>query len=172
MRAIVTVLLLLALGLIGLLCLATWRGLPQNETKIERGGEMVFADFGFAVEGTTIADRPGQPDHGVEASGRYMCVDLRVMNYAKVVDFSFRDSMAVLVDEHGRTFRVDAAATRAARGADPIETAIPPGGSRVTHLVFDVPDDATGLRLRFELGSPIMNLLDTAFDGQRTLALE
>jgi len=172
MCRIAAVLLLLALGLIGLLCLARWRSLPQNDTTIARGDEMVFVDFSFAIEGTTTADRLGAPDHGVEASGRFVCVDLRVMNTRTVGDFSFGDRQALLVDEHGNVFRVDAAAIRALRGSDQIETVAPPGGSRVAQLVFDVPDDATGLRLRFDLGSPIENVLEAAFAGTRSLALE
>jgi hypothetical protein len=172
MRAIAAVQLLLVLGVGGLLGVAQWRGQPNNETRIARGAEMVFADFGFAVERTTLADRLGPPDHDVEASGRYVCVDLRVLNHMQAGDYAFRDGAALLVDGQGRTFRVDAAATRAARGGDPTGTAIPPGGSGVIQLVFDVPDDATGLRMRFDLGSPIENLLEAAFDGQRSLALE
>ena len=94
------------------------------------------------------------------------------MNTRTVGDFSFADSQALLVDEQGNVFRVDAAAIRALRGSDVVETVAPPGGSRVAQLVFDVPDDATGLRLRFDLGSPIENVLEAAFAGTRSLALE
>ena len=169
MRAITTLLLLLAVGLTGLLGIAAWRRQPQHETRFARGDELVLTDFGFAVERTAMADRPGQPDHG---PGRDVAVDLRVTNHAKVAANPFLDVAAMLVDEQGRTVRVDAAAHGAARGTDPIGTAIPPGGSLVTHLVFDVPADATGLRLLFDLDMPIANLLEDAFNGRRTLALE
>src|SRR5262245_37705730 len=168
MRVIAAVLLLLALCIVGLLGLARWRGLPQNETRIARGGTMDFDDFGFSIERTTTADRLG----AVQASGRFVCVDLRVMNHMKVVAYTFGDPAALLVDGQGRVYRVDAAATRAARGADPTETAIPPGGSGVTRLVFDIPDDATNLRMRFDFDSPIGNVLEAALAGQRSLALE
>jgi hypothetical protein len=172
MRSIVAVLVLVALAVVSLLCLGLWRSQPQNETRIARGDALEFADFAFAVEGVTLAERLGQPSRGVEASGRFVCIDLRVMNHRQDGDYSIRDRAAVLVDALGRSFRADAVATRTLRGFDAVETTVPPGSSRVTHLAFDVPADATGLRLHFDLGSPLMNLLDAASDGHRTLALE
>ena len=147
MRRIAAVLLLLALCLIGLLCLARWRSLPPNDTMIARGDEMVFADFRFAIEETTTADRLGAPDHDVEASGRFVRVDLRVMNTRTVGDFSFEDRRALLVDEQGNVFSVDAAAIRALRGSDQIETVYSMRGSQKKPLAHrNVRCQLTSLR--------------------------
>ena len=125
-----------------------------------------YDDFAFSV--TNV-----RRDTSASGKNAPTIVTLKVHNQARRVPFQFRRSMAVIVDDQGRSFRIDPqgqAALDAARGKpDPLAAPIPAGTSAQTDLVFKIPDDAR--RPRLNLNSGAMGRIEESIVGADRIAL-
>jgi Domain of unknown function (DUF4352) len=89
------------------------------------------------------------------ASGPFTVVQIGMQN-AGNQSITLQTSDFRLVDDRGRSYAVDAEATRlasqGARRRSPFEATVPPGGRLETALAFETAPDASALSLRVSLG--------------------
>jgi hypothetical protein len=164
--------LLIAFGCL-LVAALGWTACVRQDKVAARGQELLFDDFGFSVRDVRKTKTLGPQGHAATASGTYWIVDLQVANHAKRVAYRLDTHQAAIVDAQGRRFGESPegrAALRAAGGATEPVAEIGHGESCVTRLVFDVPDDAAGPRLKIRFGD-IGSLLDYALLGDWSLEL-
>ncbi|HET6202542.1 MAG TPA: hypothetical protein VFI25_07040 [Planctomycetota bacterium] len=155
-----------AAGLLGLLVL--FAALNRRDQDAARGEEIRYDDFGFSLLDHRRSAVPS-------AAGKVLLlVDLRVSNHAKRVPFRFDPATVRLLGGDGREFQaVSASRPDLPPGRDPFERALPPGGSCVAELGFDVPSDLREPRLRISFGrNGFLDLLDDVFWGRKRIRLE
>lgn len=140
--------LILASLVLGFAAAGGWMAFVRRDRVAPPGEELLFDDFAFSVK-------------DVRVQGRTWTVDLQVANHAKRVGYRLDTHQAVIVDEQGRRF---SAANPPATGE------LPHGESRVTPLVFDLPDDARAPRLAIRFGE-IGSLIDYVLLGDWSLEL-
>lgn len=140
--------LILASLVLGFAAAGGWMAFVRRDRVAPPGEELLFDDFGFSVK-------------DVRVQGRTWTVDLQVANHAKRVGYRLDTHQAVIVDEQGRSF---------AASNPPASGELPHGESRVTPLVFDLPDDARVPRLAIRFGE-IGSLLDYVLLGDWSLEL-
>ena len=134
--------------------------------------EIQYDDFAFAVQGI----RPAAPVGAAvtEAAHRGYCVvTLQIANHAKRVDFNFKKSTAILVDEQGREYHTSETAQQAI-GLNQTPTCtspIPAGRSCTTELAFELPEDARASTFRVSEGGRVGDVLDLIFYGKKRITL-
>ena len=131
--------------------------------------------------------RRGETDGGIGegALSSSVGVVLEVRNDFVPLDYRFDPSHAVLVDDTGRSFpplrkiRVVMRSTdpllqpAASEEEDPFARELALGASAVGELVYEVPRDAKGLRLRVTMGGkPLGEEVAATLEGRRFIALE
>ena len=128
----------------------------QEEAKpIAKVGETVqYGDIAFTVTDVTTAASLGNQFTRKDAQGLFYVVSLKIENKAKetnTIDSSIDSSMITLTDSQGRTFdrSIDGQTAKGmAQGkVDLFLQQVQPGLNVNGDIVFDIPKDATGLKL-------------------------
>lgn len=166
----ITAAVLLVMAVVGLSILAL---LNRHNQVVGLNQEIQYDDFAFAVLGTVKANSVGSVTTQQSTDGQYYVVTMKVTNHAKRVNYRFPKNGAILVDEGGREYRVSAAGQRALEGettkSGGCESEIPPGGSCITDLVFELPKEARISHLRISEGGAVGDVLDTIFYGRKII---
>jgi hypothetical protein len=161
------------LAAIGISLLATLALLNRRDQTVGLNREIQYDDFAFSVLGVRKAAALGKNDSQV-ASGVYYVVTIKVANHALRVDYTFKNSSAVLVDSLGREFHLSKSgqqALEASQGRQCIG-AIPAGASCAVDVVFDLPADTHVSQFRISEGGLAGDILDVVFFGKKRIALE
>jgi hypothetical protein len=122
--------------------------------RVTAGQSLLLGALTVTVEGVQRAqDVLGSGGRG--PSGAFTVVLLGMRN-AGDQPVSMQPTDFRLIDDRGRTYAVDAEATRAAsqsaRRRAPFDATVPPGGGLETALAFETAADAGGLTLLVSLG--------------------
>lgn len=136
--------------------------------------EIQYDDFAFSVLGAVKANSVGNYVMQHSTEGQFYVVTMKIANHAKRVNYSFDKSTAILVDESGKEYRISTAGQKALEGettkSSGCESEIPPDGSCITDLVFELPKDAQVSHLRVS-GSAAGDVLDTIFYGKKIIKI-
>jgi len=123
----------------------------RRDHEARAGEEQIYDDFGFAVV-------------GAERAGGRCTIELQVANHAKRVPFKMDNFRVRLVDARGERYEdISELATHP-------KPRIEAGETVVEWHVFDLPQEARGVRLEVSFGT-IPDALDWVFLGKRTYAL-
>jgi hypothetical protein len=158
---------------IGISLLAMLAVLNRKDQIVGLNQEIQYDDFAFSVLGVRKADDLGNGDSRISAGGVYYIVTLKIANHAKRVDYRFKKTSALLLDDRGREFHI------AGGGQDGLDSkqshqcsgAIPAGASCVTELMFDLPADARVKQLRISEGGLVGDILDVVFFGKKRIEI-
>ncbi len=161
---------LLLVAALGLLLALALVACVRREQHVPLGGEIVYDDFGFAV----LEHRTEAKIGDAVPRGTFHVVRLEVRNHAKRVDYELDAHRPVLFDEQGHEYEISADGQRAldATSTSPRRSAIGPGESYVSDLVFDAPEGARDLRLRVSWGGKFVDVVDDVVCGSRDVALQ
>jgi hypothetical protein len=123
-----------------------------SRPKVLRMGErQCFDDWCVSVEHAARRSRVGQPPADVEARGVFYVVTVRVSNAARRRAQRAADVGVCLIDDNGHRYGPSPLGQRAldatGAGGQDLTTRMPPGGSFVRRVVFDVPREAAELAL-------------------------
>ncbi len=135
--------------------------------------EIQYDDFAFSVEAVHKATSLGFGESHANAQGVYYIVTLKIANHAKRVDYTFKRSAAVLLDDLGREFRLSESGQRALEStksnncSEPIRA----GASCTTEVAFEVPENARVSLLKISEGGSVGDILDFVFYGTKRIAL-
>jgi len=165
------------LGLVLVTCavLALW-SLVRHDQRAAIGEELLYDDFGFRVRSVRTLEDVGDTDARLQAGAgqSFVVVRFEVENHARRVDYDMSNHRAVLEDETGRTFEVDADATRAlAENTHALSTParIRAGDFTSSDLVFRVPAAVSALRLRVKWKTEPFDGIDQTVFGDRAIVL-
>jgi hypothetical protein len=143
----------------------------QNQT-VGMKQEIQYDDFAFSVLGAVKANSVGSYVSQHSTEGQFYVVTMKIANHAKRVNYSFDKSVAILVDESGKEYRISATGQKALDGETTksvgCESEIPPGGSCITDLVFELPKDVQVSHLRVS-GGAAGDVLNTIFYGKKII---
>jgi Domain of unknown function (DUF4352) len=158
---------------IGILLVAMLAILNRRNEVVGLNQEIQYDDFAFSVQGVRKASTLGKGDSQTLNGVYFYVVTIKVTNHAKRVDYTFKRSSAVLVDDAGREFHLSDNGQRALESAQSNRCAdpIPAGASCITEVVFEVAEDAGPLQLRFSEGGSIGDILDFVFYGTKRIGL-
>jgi hypothetical protein len=134
--------------------------------------EIQYDDFAFAVQGIRPAATVGVAVTDTTRRG-YWVVTLQIANHAKRVDFNFKKSTAILVDEQGREYHTSETAQQViGLNQTPACTSpIPAGSSCTTELAFELPEGAHASTFRVSEGGRLGDVLDSIFYGNKRITL-
>jgi hypothetical protein len=125
--------------------------LLSRPTVLRMGERQCFDDWCVSVEHAVRQARAGLPPADVAARGVFCVVTVRVSNAARRRAQRASDAGVCLIDEKGHRYEPSPPGQRAldatGLGGSDLTTRLPPGGSFVRRVVFDVPTDAAGLAL-------------------------
>src|SRR5580700_10834324 len=136
--------------------------LASGEKVLPAGGWKYFCEIdchiGYSVSGVQATGAIGQAMGQISAHGQFVVVRLKVWFDEHTISPNRGDGpltpnarRVVLVDANGRAYAQsperEARLTRVNRDAASLRQALRPGQSFAKDLVFDVPKDASGLRL-------------------------
>jgi len=159
---IATALLVLAVILLSVLALLN----RQNQI-VGMKQEIQYDDFAFSVLGAVKANSVGSYVSQHSTQGQFYVVTMKIANHAKQVNYSFDKSVAILVDESGKEYRISSTGQKALDGettkSGSCESEIPPGASCITDLVFELPKDVQISHIRVSGGGAAGAVLDTIF---------
>ncbi|HSF24778.1 MAG TPA: DUF4352 domain-containing protein [Blastocatellia bacterium] len=159
---------------IGASLLATLVLLNRRDETVSLSNEIQYDDFAFSVLSVRQAESVGKGDGLVKPAGLFYIVTLKIANHAVRVDYNYKRSCPLLVDEHGNEHPPSPEAQPALEETlSPGELCyapIPAGASCVTEVVFDVPAGVRVTQLRITFG-PIADILDPIFSGRKRIAL-
>jgi hypothetical protein len=161
-------------ALLGGFALTALVSLVHRDQRAKLGEEIVYDDFGFTVIGMRRASEVGPSSSRVAARGSFVVLRMRIANHAERVEYALSQHTPILEDSSGNRFRADARATEAlARdGAAPSPPAsIHAGEEFISEVAFDVPRDASGLRVRITWGDAT-GAIDRLVRGDRTIVLD
>jgi len=161
-------------GLIALSLLALLALVNRRDQRLGLSEEIQVDDFGFSVLSVRKVDALGTGDSTSKPRGTYYIVALKIANHAKRVDYKFKTSSAVLVDESGRQYLFSTEGLAALQSVDQASLCaepIPAGASCVTEVVFDLPREARLSHLRIAFGGMIGDLLERVFWGNKVIEL-
>jgi hypothetical protein len=143
------------------------RSRPEHLVVVPVGDEVRYDDFAFAVVGSREEPVLVGANGTVQPQGRFVVVTLRVANYAKRVEFTFRPDIIRLVAADGREFAVERAVP-----ANGCESELAPGTSCTAELAFDVPRDSGPLRARVRSNLGLFDMIDRVLYGKKQLSLD
>jgi len=166
----VTVAIIAAVGVSLLAILAL---LNREDQTVGLKTEIQYDDFAFSVQDVRKAGSLGTGDSQATAEGVYYVVTLKIANHAKRVDFTFKPTSAILVDEAGREFHLSKNGQRALESSqgNKCSRPIPAGAFCTTELAFEVPENAHASLLRISEGGSFGDALDFVFYGTKRIAL-
>jgi hypothetical protein len=125
--------------------------LSSRRKVLQMGQRQCFDDWCVSVEHAERRSRVGEPPAAVEARGVFSVVTVRVSNAARRRAQRAADAGVFLLDEKGHRYDPSPPGQRAldATGVagEDLTTRMPPGGSFVRRVVFDVPREAAELAL-------------------------
>jgi Domain of unknown function (DUF4352) len=133
-----------------------------------------FDDFAFTVSSVRPAQALGTGNARRPADGQYLIVSLTINNKAKRVNYVWKNSTAILVDDSGQEHHVSTAGQAALESepgkANPCAGPIPAGTACTKELVFDVPTAVRSPRFRISFG-PVGDALESLFFGRKAIQL-
>ena len=120
------------------------------------GEALQFGDLRLVIESVERLSSAGEGSGEIVARERFALVRLRARNSGRT-PIQLDEGSLRLVDSRGRQFAPNRAATAEAARRDEtrlsaLETTLPPDLNSDLLVIFDVTDDATGLRLRILRG--------------------
>jgi hypothetical protein len=125
--------------------------LSSRPRVLRMGERQCFDDWCVSVEHAERRSRVGQPPADVEARGVFHVVTVRVSSTARRRAQRAADASVCLIDEKGNRYDPSPPGQQAldatGAGGDDLMTRMPPGGSFVRRVVFDVPREAAELAL-------------------------
>jgi hypothetical protein len=118
---------------------------------LRMGQRQCFDDWCVSVEHAARRSRVGTPPADVGARGVFYVVTVRVSNAARRRAQRAADAGVCLIDDKGHRYDPSPPGQRAldanGAGGQDLTTRMPPGGSFVRRVVFDVPREAAELAL-------------------------
>ena len=145
---------------------AAFVGCLHRDEHVGIGGEITWDDWGYRV---TKVQELSELDGGLmKPKGVFKLVTLEVLNHARRVEYDMSWHHPVLIDAHGIRYEVLQGASKLVENQ--ASKKIPPGGSYISHLVFDTPRDAE-LQLSIIWGGSLVQTIDSVVSGERTIAL-
>jgi hypothetical protein len=169
---------LIAAGLLvfAVILLAVLALLNRKNQTVGLRQEIQYDDFAFSVLGAVKANSVGNYVSQHSTEGQFYVVTLKIANHAQRVNYSFDKSVAILVDESGREYHISGAGQKALDGettkSGGCESEIPPGGSCISDLVFELPKEVRVSHLRVSGGGKAGDVLDTIFYGKKIIKVE
>ncbi|MFY9570551.1 MAG: DUF4352 domain-containing protein [Blastocatellia bacterium] len=165
----VTVAIVAAIGISLLAMLAV---LNRRDQSVGLNQEIQYDDFAFSVLGVRKASTLERGDSPV-ADRFYYVVTIRISNHAKRVNYTFKTTAAILVDDRGREFHLSTAGQHALESTliNRCSEPIPAGASCITEIAFDLPAEARPSQLRISEGGAIGDILDVVFYGRKRIEL-
>ena len=151
--------------------------LNRRDQRLGLNQEIQYDDFAFSVLAVRQADTIGTGANVSKPEGTYYIVAIKVANHAVRVDYKFKRTSAVLVDDTGRKYLFSREGQAALKNDDNDETVasceapIPAGASCVADVVFDLPREARLSHLRMSFGGVIGDVLDRVFWGNKIIEL-
>lgn len=143
---------------------------------VVHGGEILWDDFGFRVDGVRTARELGPDAELVRARGTFVIVALRVTNHSQGAAYDMSKHTAVLHDSAENHYLADAWAQSALEKSRSSLARMPArlsaGESYVGEIVYDVPLDARGLFLKISWGDALVDTVDALVFGDRRLELD
>jgi hypothetical protein len=148
--------------------------LASSERVLPVGGWKYFCEIdchiGYSVSGVRTTSSIGSEMQPMAAQGQFVIVRLKVWFDEHTISPHRGDGpltpnarRVVLVDSNGRTYEqspeAESVLTRASGEQMSLRQALRPGQSFTKELVFDVPRDATGLRLLITEDDPETHLI-------------
>lgn len=156
-----------------LLLLAAFALLNRQNQTVGMNQEIQYDDFAFSVLGAMRANSVGSYVSQHSTEGQFFVITMKIVNHAKAVNYSFDKAVAILVDEGGKEYGISAAGQKALDGettkSGGCESEIPPGGSCVSDLVFELPRDVRISHLRVSGGGRTGDMLETIFYGRKII---
>ena len=151
-----------AIVLFGYASILIGLSLASRDNDIAQGAWKYFCELdchiAYAVGGTQLTNSVGAEMQPVSTKGRFAIVQLRTWFDPMTISphrgngpLTPNGRLITLLDGQGRRFELSAQSgpVLAAAGlhSTPLRTALRPGESYVSYLVFEIPNDARGLRL-------------------------
>ena len=158
---------------IGISLVALLAVLNRRDQTAGLNQEIQYDDFAFSVQGVRKANSLGSGESQTNAQGVYYVVTLKIANHAKRVDYTFKKTSAVLLDDARREFHLSESGQRALESTQSNNCGgpIPAGASCTTEVAFEVPESARVSQLKISEGGSIGDILDFVFYGTKRIAL-
>src|SRR5215813_12681404 len=151
--------------------LAMLAALNRRDERVGLQTEIQYDDFAYAL--INVSKDYARAE--VKPQDEIYVLRIKIINHAKRVDYLFRRNQAILVDHRGRYYHYSPeaqAAFDASAAPNKCADPIPAGSSCTTDLVFELPPDARPKHLKFVGSSPVTELLDFIFYGNKRIELE
>jgi hypothetical protein len=165
-----------ALLLLAVILPAAFALLNRRNQTVGLKQEIQYDDFAYSVLGAVKTTSVGSYRSQHSAEGQFYVITMKVANHARRANYSFDKAVAILVDESGREYHISSAGQKALDGettkSAACESEIPPGGSCISDLVFELPKDVRVSHLRVSGGGKAGDLLDTIFYGRKIIKVE
>ncbi|MCY2959708.1 MAG: hypothetical protein NTY35_06040 [Planctomycetota bacterium] len=148
--------------------------LLRHDVLAPRGKEILWDDFGFALEDVSKVAEVGSAGEILRPAGQFVVVRLRTTNHAQRVDYDLASHVPILENAAGDHWAPDPAATSALRrelGVGAV-SGIAAGEVDVSPFVFDLPLGVEPARVRITFGGEALQMLDLVLFGDRALAAE
>jgi hypothetical protein len=121
---------------------------------LQVGEDWCFDDWCVAVNGVTLAQSLGSPDHSARAQGVFYVVRLQLSNHARGRPQRASSAAVYLLDGLGHRYGVSSEGQNAFEAlegrAQPLTATVPVGQSVRTVRVFDLPKGAGGVGVTIE----------------------
>lgn len=151
-----------AIILVGYASILFGLSLVSRDVEISRGAWKYFCELdchiAYTIGGVQLANSVGSEMQSVSANGRFAIVQVKtwfdpmtISPYRGNGPLTPNGRLITLLDDHGRRFapssKSEPVLTAAGLHSTPLRDALRPGDSYVSYIVFEIPNDAKGLRL-------------------------
>lgn len=138
--------------------------------------EIQYDDFAFSALNVRKVDTSSPNSADQNSDAEIYVVTMKIANHARRVNYTFKKAAAILVDERGNEYHLSEAGQQAFEREPTYlggcESEIPPGGSCITDVVFQLPAGAKISHLRFSEGGAVGDVADTIFYGKKMIKVD
>ena len=160
--------LVLGVGLLAVLAL-----LNRHNQVVGFNQEIQYDDFAFSVLNLRKANTLNRSVSGEDGESAFYVVRMKIANHARRVNYTFKKSVVILVDDRGNEYHLSAAGQKAFESEPTYtggcESDIPPGSSCLSDVVFQLPAAGKISHLRISEGGRLGDVADTIFYGNKVI---
>jgi hypothetical protein len=138
--------------------------------------EIQYDDFAFSVLNVRKANTANGNLPEQNGAAEFYVVTMKVANHARRVNYTFKKAAAILVDDRGNEYHLSEVGQqtfeREPTYLGGCESEIPPGGSCISDVVFQLPAGAKISHLRISEGGAVGDVADTIFYGKKMIRVD